>query len=520
MDNSPIFDRLQNSLGAILGAADAEQTVIVVPSLTLHPDELAKIPGVMHFEERLLFMLSTLTQPATRVIYVTSEALDPAVVEYAFDLVPSLPRRHARQRLTLLDCADPGPTPLTEKILASPDQLDRLRRSVPARGRAHLVTYVSTPLEQSLAVALGMPLYACDPALSEIGGKSGSRTLLRDAGVPVPAGVEGVRTEADLVAALATVKAADRATRSAIVKLNDSFAGGGNAVFSFEGGPNRDLEPWIRSELPRRLTVASPADTWETYGEKLLKMGGIVERFIDSTGTVSPSVQLEITPGTGARVVSTHDQILGGPSGQMFLGCVFPAHPAARRQIQALALRAGKALADRGVLGHLSIDFVVEPATAGGACHALEINLRMGGATAPTFLLRGLVQGEFDEATGEYRTPEGAPRCYQASDRVQNSAYRGLTPDDVLDTALRAGLLYSNARRTGVAFYMLGALADVGKLGLVAIETDPGRAELLYHRTIAALDGRAAPGSHPPAGPLRTTLDDTCGQLGRDHADA
>ena len=164
---------------------------------------------------------------------------------------------------------------------------------------------------------------------------------------------------------------------------------------------------------------------------------------------------------------------------------------ASRQRIQKLAAQAGEALAERGVLGLLSIDFVAEEVAAGGHCHALEINLRMGGTTAPLFLLRGLVRGEYLQATGEYVTREGSPRCYRSSDRIQSDAYRVLTADDVIDAALSAGVHYDAASRTGVAFYMLGALGDVGKLGMVAIEADPGRAQQLYDRTIAVLDARA-----------------------------
>jgi len=36
-------------------------------------------------------------------------------------------------------------------------------------------------------------------------------------------------------------------------------------------------------------------------------------------------VQLRITPLGAVDLLSTHDQLLGGPSGQSYLGCVFPA---------------------------------------------------------------------------------------------------------------------------------------------------------------------------------------------------
>ena len=45
-------------------------------------------------------------------------------------------------------------------------------------------------------------------------------------------------------------------------------------------------------------------------------------------GLRSPSVQVDLLPGGGVRVLATHDQVLGGSNGQVYLGCRFPADPA------------------------------------------------------------------------------------------------------------------------------------------------------------------------------------------------
>ena len=63
------------------------QTVVVVPSLSMDPRELQKITGVWHYEERMLVNLMLLRQPRTRLIYVTSQAIDPMVVDYYLSLL-------------------------------------------------------------------------------------------------------------------------------------------------------------------------------------------------------------------------------------------------------------------------------------------------------------------------------------------------------------------------------------------------------------------------------------------------
>ncbi|MEU5043292.1 peptide ligase PGM1-related protein [Streptomyces griseorubiginosus] len=483
------FEQLQQRLPALFAGRGAHApTLVVVPSLSLDSEELRKIKGVIHFEERLLFLTQALRVPDARMLYVTSLPLQETVLDYALGAISSLPTGHARSRLTLLDCADDSSHPLTEKILKDDGLVERILSAIPDRDQAYLVTFNSTPLERALAARLGIPLYACDPALSPSGTKSGGRQLLRMAGVPVPDGFEDIRDEQGLVKALTELRAQNAGCERAVVKLDESFAGCGNAVFSYAGAPATGLEAWVSANLPERLSFTAQSDTWESYGARLWEMGGIVERFIDTPGACSPSVQLEIDPVRGAQVVSTHEQVLGGAAGQVFVGCTFPAGPAYRTEIQRLALRAGEALAAKGVLGHLSVDFLVEDPVSGQGIHALEINLRMGGATAPFFLLHGAVEGTYAQDTGEYLTPEGEPRCYVATDRAQREGFELLRPEEVVDIALREGLHYSQATRTGVVFYVLGALPGVGKLGMVAIEKSPEKAQRLYDAMLTAAE--------------------------------
>ena len=137
----------------------AAQTVVVVPSLTLDGGELAKLAGAPFYEERLLCLLMLLRLPRTRVVYVTSRPVDQAIVDYYLQLLPGVPIHHARRRLTLLSCHDGSPAPLTRKVLERPRLLARIRAAVPDPSSAHLTCFTVTPLERTLAVRLGLPLY-------------------------------------------------------------------------------------------------------------------------------------------------------------------------------------------------------------------------------------------------------------------------------------------------------------------------------------------------------------------------
>jgi hypothetical protein len=216
-------------------------------------------------------------------------------------------------------------------------------------------------------------------------------------------------------------------------------------------------------------------------------MGAVVERFVTGTQIRSPSAQVLISPAGTVRILSTQDQLFSGAAKQIFVGGTFPANAEYRTDIQKMALRVGRTLAEKSVTGLLSIDFLSSRTETGWRHYGLEINLRMGGGTAPYFLLHGLVEGEFDGESGTYFAPDGEPRCFFATDRLQHDRYRVFGPDEVIDTALRNSLHYSNATGDGVAFYMLGAL-EIGRLGVVAIDRTSASATAQYEKVVAMLD--------------------------------
>ena len=470
----------------------APRTVVVVPGLSVDAEVLAKVTGCLHYEERQLSMLLLLRLPNTRIVFVTSAPIDPAIVDYHLRLLSDVPQADARRRLVLLSAGDASAQSLTQKILERPRLLERIRSALGDPLLAHLSVFNSTALERTLAVRLGIPLYACDPSLIEWGGKSGSRRAFREAGIDLPDGVEDLRDTADLVAALAELKGRHPSLARAVVKLNEGFSGEGNALFSYAGCPAEDAARWIAAHLPLNLAIEARDLGWERYAAKLREQGGIAEAWLSGAGRRSPSVQMRITPLGDLEFISTHDQILGGPSGQIFQACTFPAESAYAVDIQALAARVGAVLKAKGVLGRFGIDFVSIPDGRAWKHYAIEINLRKGGTTHTFQMLQFLTQGRYDPARAEFITPSGERRCYYATDNVVNPAYRSLTPQALFEIAERRDLRYEPASHCGVTFGLVGALSDCGKLGMVAIDVDPAAAHRRFRRAVAALDEETA----------------------------
>lgn len=467
------------------------QTVVVVPSLSMDPRELRKITGVIHYEERMLVNLMLLRQPRTTLVYVTSQRLDPTIVDYYLAMLPGVPSAHARNRLVLLDCGDASPDiSLSEKINNRPRLIDRIRSEVRTPDRAHMVCFNSSAHERTLAVRLGVPLNSVDPELNYLGTKSGCREVMKASGVEVPFGFENLTTDRDIAEGLAEILRREPGARRAVVKLNEGFSGEGNALFYFEGLQAADpgLADRILDMLPTGLRYEAPGETWDAFIHKYGDMGGVVEAFVEGDVKRSPSAQCRVNAIGEAQVISTHDQVLGGPSGQVFLGCTFPADDDYRLEIQDSAAKVAAELASRGVIGRFGIDYVSVRHADGWKHHAIEINLRKGGTTHPFLTLKFLTAGEYNLKDGLFYAPSGKPKYYFASDTIQEDRYKGLLPDDLVDIAVYHGLHFHGPTERGVVFHLIGALSQHGKLGVVAIGDNLQQARFLYRQTLQVLD--------------------------------
>ncbi|MGI8808247.1 MAG: peptide ligase PGM1-related protein [Acidimicrobiales bacterium] len=446
-----------------------------MPSISFPVVELAKIVAVEFYEERMLFLLLLLENPELRIVFVTSVAIDPAVVDYYLDFLPD--PAAARERLTLIDVGDPSTGSLSEKLLARPDVVARLQ-SLAASGGTMLPFNV-TPAEVKLASALGLTLCGPPAHLVRLGSKSGARKVASRAGVRRPDGAENLFSLAAVAAAISAVRLRRPDAEAVVVKLDNGFSGIGNAILEMDG---------LADPLPAsKTTFCAAGESWSTYAGKVEADGAIVEELLRVPGLQSPSVQLRIGPGRAVEVLSTHDQILGGPENQVYIGCRFPAAAAYRSAIVAEARRVGEVLAVEGVIGSFGIDFLVTPA---GDVYLSEINLRMGGTTHPYWMTRLAGRAAYDPLTGELARPDGPTLCYMATDNLKLSRLVGRKPADVLALVAEAGLAFDPSSGTGVTLHLLGALPGHGKLGATCVAGTPEDADGLYVRLVSVLTNR------------------------------
>jgi hypothetical protein len=185
-----------------------------------------------------------------------------------------------------------------------------------------------------LALALDVPINGTAPGLRQLAFKSTGRRLFAIAGVPYPLGREDVRTTDDVVDAVQFIRHRRPLLGGVVIKHDDSGAGDGNVVLDLRMMAHvDDPEGWLRAKVD---------DLSDWYRSDLM-LGGIVEERIAGSRFSSPSAQVDIRPTGEVVVLATHEQVLGGDDGQVYLGCRFPADPAYAPVLAEHARRPGAA---------------------------------------------------------------------------------------------------------------------------------------------------------------------------------
>src|SRR5256885_5084480 len=238
-DSQAEFNRLQKKLVPLWKSIERfsqdPQTIVVVPSMSV--DAIGSGAVMQAYEERFLFLLLLLRQPRARLIYVTSQAVLPSIIDYYLDLLPGVIPSHARQRLFLIAPLDGSVSPLSDKLLARPRLMERIRSLIMDPNRAHLVPFNTTNREKELALRLGIPMYGADPKFFPLGTKSGCREIFMQENVPHPLGVENLGSKEELIEAIEQIRTEKPSMTQLLVKLNEGVSGEGNAVVDLTGLP-------------------------------------------------------------------------------------------------------------------------------------------------------------------------------------------------------------------------------------------------------------------------------------------
>src|SRR6266540_4371249 len=248
------ISELQGRLGAAWSMnrpGGSPHVLVLLPSFSLGESLLShyasRIPALEH-----RYLLATLMLPrfeSCELVFICSEAPSSEVLDYYLELASASRRTDCRERLRILAVDDLSHRSVAEKLLDRPDLVRRLRAMIGGRP-AFIEPWNVTDHEVAIATRLDVPINGTMPALWQLGFKSAGRQLFREAGVPIPAGREGVRSVDDFCAAVAAIRVERPDALGVVVKHDDSGAGDGNLVVELCDVTGRQLtDAEIRSQL-------------------------------------------------------------------------------------------------------------------------------------------------------------------------------------------------------------------------------------------------------------------------------
>lgn len=438
--------RLADQWKLIQSMNQRAQTMVVIPSVEPSADE-ASGTALLALEERLLCLLLLLRKPRARMIYCTSQAIGPDLVDYYLGLLPGVIPAHARARLHLFPVHDGSPRPLARKILERPRLVERLRELIPDTETAHLVPFAMSDLERGLSVALGIPAFGADPKFDEVATRSGSRRLFSEVGVDHPRGIEGIRSPADAMHAIRDLRSRFPDLPQVRIELERGDPRLGGLRVSLASLVEADGLEAARALQERFRDALAGADRHvaDPFWQRVASEGAVVEapQLLEDRRLVS--AELRITPVGGVELQATHDRSVREK------GWRFPADPAYARSVASDALRVGEHLCERGVLGTFSTLFEVGR-DQGGAWRreALQVQLGKSEVSMPYLTLELLTDGRYGVEAGRFLTRGGSSKCYLSTRSVSSPSYRAITPDEIFDFVVRHGLHYDHATQTGV----------------------------------------------------------------------
>jgi hypothetical protein len=473
--------RLSNALVANTAGSGIDHVMIALASYSVGESLLShyvdRIPAMEH---RYLHSQTVLNRiEGCECVFVCSQAPEPEVLAYYQELVAPHRADAIRAKVRCIVVGDRSARSLSAKLLDRPDLLDELRRIVGDRP-ALIEPWNVTPDEVAVACAIGVPINGSDPSLRPAAFKSAGRHLFEAAGVATPVGCEHVRDVTGVVEAVRSIRMRRPGVRKVVVKHDDSGAGDGNAVIRVVDAGGAPL-----GDEDVTAAVLSLPDWYLSD----LTAGGIVEELIEADEVRSPSVQVDMHPDGSARVLATHDQIVGGDNGQVYLGCRFPADPGYAGELGRVGAAVGAHLGRLGAVGRASVDTVAACQDQRWDVLAIEINLRKGGTTHPFSALRNLVPGRYDPDEGQWLADaDGEPRAYRSTDNVVDPAWTGRTPASVIRAIRDAGLQFDPTTGRGVVLHMLSCLAVDGRFGATAIASSRDEADAMFAAAIEAVD--------------------------------
>lgn len=478
---SPFLKTKFNSLERAVDAyrSDLPVTMVCLPSLTFDRKHLSTIRGVSHYESRSLWeILNLKNKKNLKIIFVSTRRIDREIIAYYCGLA-GITEDQLRDRLEIIALEDfdieLGDISLVDALLTSKEAMNYIRKQVQGK-RAFLRPFMSTESESRLSRYLKLPIWAIDEELKYYLTKSGNHAIFRQAGVAHAKHIADIKTIDDLKLAILRLWEKLPSQRRFMFKFDNGVSGKGLGLMSvpmewneFKQKNNEDQNE-VLDHMIKTIDFRSGEFSQKEFLSYLAK-GSVLEEFFEGDLKFSPSGQALIFPNGDVQLISSHEQILD-ENGVTYLGSYFPANNAYRETVDSFTKKVAETLSLNGVVGPLSVDFLVVESNGDYQVYAIEINIRQGGTTHPYQMASFLVNGHYCSKSGALVNEQGEKRVFRSHDNLLSTSKGKLAYLDFIDLIKNEGIHYCPRKKSGFVFHMLGCLTEYGKVGYTLLAND------------------------------------------------
>jgi hypothetical protein len=321
----------------------------------------------------------------------------------------------------------------------------------------YLDTYHVTNEEADFAKRINKPFYGNCAIAEKFGTKTGFSTLAEQLQLRVAPGIARIRDVVELEKYIDEFLQHIDA-KELVIKIDEGISGAGSTKFSVS-----DYKKFTDLERKAFLNFATTR-----VPQTLANSGFVVEAWIENVIS-SPSIQLEFFPSGEWRMLSIHDQVLEKAE-QWYVGCIYPPRSIPPKLVENIFSDIEKIvdfLLRQRFIGFLGLDLII---TESDDYYWVEANMRKPGTFYPRTIAAKLNGGSLENV------------FYRAADFTVD-AFRGFDINKLQE--IFKNYLYDAKTKTGVVFYNLGALAQIGRFALICLGQSMHEVDKIYAKIIA-----------------------------------
>ena len=509
------------------------RTIVHVPSFSVTQDQRVSTENFLTRQFGQLSRLCDLKNPMIHIVFISPFSIPDDLLGYFISIMNVRGVKNPKARLKVIVPENMNRLPahfsLAKALLSSQKTIKRVELAIHGQ-RAYMVPHSTSHDEVELSLLLNIPILA--PPLEvfqTFNIKSGARKLFQEADMNVPPGapVTAFSTNPlrEVSYKLMSLIKENPFVKKWILKIDHEFEGRGHAILdlqkieAFKDAASRveilygqkmskdsiyEAFEVLMENMPKATTIVRSEiyPTFDSFFKMLGYVGGVIEAYPEWM-TGSPSVNLFIDPVGKISVQSTHESIYSPEF--LFVAASFPQSSVPHRPLEDAARAIAKACFDRGIIGHVGIDFVASRQEGLLKLWAVDLNLHITKTQLTFQFFHFLSGGYFNPSTGVYSLPEdhhgarwshdGASgdsalrRCYVMTDFITSSRFENLHLKGFFKDCRNWGIFYDLGDSTGTAFQVIDTLST-GILSIFSVGKTTVDAMKEANKTLSVLAKR------------------------------